>query len=345
MATLKQLQEESSKTTFGKGSVTINKPGHKLHGKKGDVFHRHDDGRVNVQVRHSAKKGDISNLTLKPEEFNESERSAGFDWHQSMAAPHKPAAPAPKAPAAPGKPGGKSIKIKHSTSGLTMSHPAEKPIPHGYEHMKEGDETMEFDAIYESLEEHLPVAFHVPKATVKSKKGTYGTSYSSAHDEEGEGEGKEHHSEPGKSYSADALTHALGLAPRVPEKASQKRAAAPKVTHVGEKGKDRKAVIRDLHKQLKAGKISRDQYRSMVPESVTECVCEGVEYLVIRESYIHTFIIEGEGDEVVAEGRAPTHAGAIAQATRLIEKTVHDLRKKEDKKKHALDIAKKFSKK
>jgi len=50
--------------------VTINKPGNSFHGKKGRVFYRHPDGRVNVQVGDG--KNIKANLTLKKDEFNES---------------------------------------------------------------------------------------------------------------------------------------------------------------------------------------------------------------------------------------------------------------------------------
>ena len=63
------------------GTCTINSPGHKLHGKKADVFYKHPDGRINAQVRHSEKKGDISNFTLKPGQFkiNEDSQAATSD--------------------------------------------------------------------------------------------------------------------------------------------------------------------------------------------------------------------------------------------------------------------------
>jgi hypothetical protein len=66
---------------FGMGHVTIDSPGHRLHGKKADVFHKHEDGRVNVQIRHSNRKGDVTNLTLKPNQFkmNEQVADAPFD--------------------------------------------------------------------------------------------------------------------------------------------------------------------------------------------------------------------------------------------------------------------------
>ena len=49
--------------------VTINSPGHHLHNTQARVFHKHDDGRVNVQVIHSPKKGHVSNFTLKQSQF------------------------------------------------------------------------------------------------------------------------------------------------------------------------------------------------------------------------------------------------------------------------------------
>lgn len=56
---------------FDGSKVTIHAPGHRLHGKTGSVFHRHDDGRVNVQVRHSNKRGDVTNLTLNKDQYKE----------------------------------------------------------------------------------------------------------------------------------------------------------------------------------------------------------------------------------------------------------------------------------
>lgn len=49
--------------------VTINSPGHHLHNTSARVFYKHDDGRVNVQVTHSKKKGHVTNLSLKPSQF------------------------------------------------------------------------------------------------------------------------------------------------------------------------------------------------------------------------------------------------------------------------------------
>lgn len=49
--------------------VTINSPGHYLHNTQARIFHEHPDGRVNVQVVHSPKKGHVSNFTLKKGQF------------------------------------------------------------------------------------------------------------------------------------------------------------------------------------------------------------------------------------------------------------------------------------
>ena len=53
--------------------VLIHAPGNKHHGKKARVFHKHDDGRINVQLKHSSKKGDVSNFTLQPQQFTPTE--------------------------------------------------------------------------------------------------------------------------------------------------------------------------------------------------------------------------------------------------------------------------------
>ena len=49
--------------------VLIHVPGNIHHGKKARVFYKHPDGRINVQLTHSQKKGDIDNFTLKPGNF------------------------------------------------------------------------------------------------------------------------------------------------------------------------------------------------------------------------------------------------------------------------------------
>ncbi len=51
------------------GTVTIVAPGHKYHGKTARVFHKFDDGRINVQYKKSDKKGDLINLTLKKGQY------------------------------------------------------------------------------------------------------------------------------------------------------------------------------------------------------------------------------------------------------------------------------------
>ena len=52
-----------------KTQVTIHSPGHKYHGKDATVFHKHDDGRVNVQLRRGFR--DVQNLTLKPDQYKD----------------------------------------------------------------------------------------------------------------------------------------------------------------------------------------------------------------------------------------------------------------------------------
>jgi hypothetical protein len=58
--------EESSNDL---GTATIVSPGHKYHGKAVRVFHKFDDGRINVQYKKSDKKGDLVNLTLNKGQY------------------------------------------------------------------------------------------------------------------------------------------------------------------------------------------------------------------------------------------------------------------------------------
>ena len=69
-----------------KNTVTIHAPGNPLHGKKGEVFYKHDDGRVNVQIRHSQKKGDVTNLTLHPHQFKMNEENCDCEKEQKKSA-------------------------------------------------------------------------------------------------------------------------------------------------------------------------------------------------------------------------------------------------------------------
>jgi hypothetical protein len=55
---------EEGNGSYGMGTATITAPGNKLHGKQVSVFHKFDDGRLNVQYAKSDKKGDVLNLTL-----------------------------------------------------------------------------------------------------------------------------------------------------------------------------------------------------------------------------------------------------------------------------------------
>jgi len=63
----KKLAKEEAE--LSEENVLIHAPGNKHHGKQARVFHKHDDGRVNVQLKHSSKKGDVSNFTLQPHQF------------------------------------------------------------------------------------------------------------------------------------------------------------------------------------------------------------------------------------------------------------------------------------
>ena len=60
-------------------SVQIHSPGNKLHGKTARVFFKHPNGAVNVQVQHSGRKGDVTNLTLKPDQFKSIEEEVELD--------------------------------------------------------------------------------------------------------------------------------------------------------------------------------------------------------------------------------------------------------------------------
>ena len=99
---------EEIEESFGKGQVTIHSPGHPLHGKTGDVFHRHDDGRVNVQIRHSNRKGDVTNLTLGKDQYKEVTKEAVDDKDL----PFTPDAKKTK-PSTPGKYGSAYSTVRH----------------------------------------------------------------------------------------------------------------------------------------------------------------------------------------------------------------------------------------
>ena len=64
---LKDLEEGNG--SYGMGTATITAPGNKLHGKQVSIFHKFDDGRLNVQFANSSKKGDVTNLTLKKDQY------------------------------------------------------------------------------------------------------------------------------------------------------------------------------------------------------------------------------------------------------------------------------------
>lgn len=60
---------EEGNGSYGMGTATITAPGNKLHGKQVSVFHKFDDGRLNVQFAKSDKKGDVLNLTLNKGQY------------------------------------------------------------------------------------------------------------------------------------------------------------------------------------------------------------------------------------------------------------------------------------
>ena len=65
---------------FDMGHVVINKPGNRHHGKVVPVFHRHDDGRVNVQVRTAFGGKTINNYTLHPGEHTPFEKKVNEEF-------------------------------------------------------------------------------------------------------------------------------------------------------------------------------------------------------------------------------------------------------------------------
>jgi hypothetical protein len=54
---------------FKMGTATITSPGNPLHGKQANVFHKFDDGRINVQYEKSDRKGDVLNITLNKGQY------------------------------------------------------------------------------------------------------------------------------------------------------------------------------------------------------------------------------------------------------------------------------------
>jgi len=60
---------------YGMGTATITASGNVLDGKKVNIFHKYDDGRINVQYSKSDKKGDVINLTLNKGQYKLDETS------------------------------------------------------------------------------------------------------------------------------------------------------------------------------------------------------------------------------------------------------------------------------
>lgn len=61
---------------FKMGTATITAPGNPLHGKQANVFHKFDDGRINVQYSKSDKKGDVLNITLNKGQYKLNEATS-----------------------------------------------------------------------------------------------------------------------------------------------------------------------------------------------------------------------------------------------------------------------------
>ena len=70
---MNKVAKANEEAELSEENVLIHAPGNKHHGKQARVFHKHDDGRVNVQLKHSSKKGDVSNFTLQPNQFTPTE--------------------------------------------------------------------------------------------------------------------------------------------------------------------------------------------------------------------------------------------------------------------------------
>lgn len=66
---LDEIMKEAMAMGMGMGTATITAPGNKLHGKQVSIFHKFDDGRLNVQYAKSDKKGDVQNLTLQNNQY------------------------------------------------------------------------------------------------------------------------------------------------------------------------------------------------------------------------------------------------------------------------------------
>jgi len=62
-----------AKSSYGMGTATIVDPDNKsksgLDGKQVNIFHKFDDGRINVQYKQSDRKGDVLNLTLNKGQY------------------------------------------------------------------------------------------------------------------------------------------------------------------------------------------------------------------------------------------------------------------------------------
>ena len=68
-----EVSIEEGNGSYNMGTATITAPGNKLNGKQVSIFHKFDDGRLNVQYAKSDKKGDVLNLTLNKGQYKVNE--------------------------------------------------------------------------------------------------------------------------------------------------------------------------------------------------------------------------------------------------------------------------------
>lgn len=184
MASIKSLKSVIKAAPFNKGTVTINKPGHIFHGRTAEVFFKHDDGRINAQIRNARGRAE-HNLTLKPGEFNVDEAFVMVPHHVAKTTQQQVLDAHNKAT------GSSEMKFAESKTQIE-------------------DDIM--------TENKLPSVFNwKARQTTASKKGTYGTSYSAEDDEHDEKPSKK------PAFDTDSLAHALGVVPKKSTAADERR--------------------------------------------------------------------------------------------------------------------------
>lgn len=169
-------------------------------GRTAEVFFKHDDGRINAQVRNARGRAE-HNLTLKPGEFNVDEAFVMVPHHVAKTTQQQ------------------VLDAHNKATGSSISKRIGKnvrAIP-GSSEMKfaESKTQIEGDIMTENK---LPSVFNwKARQTTASKKGTYGTSYSAEDDE--------HDEKPSKkpAFDTDYLAHALGVVPKKSTAADERR--------------------------------------------------------------------------------------------------------------------------